>query len=187
VAIARVDHLRLELAVAAAGAAPAVLHADRVGHVVEDRHRERVGLLEHHGHAAAQRGDLELLDVGPVEQDAAVARGPGRRLGQAVQGAQQRRLAAAARPDQRERLAGVDRQGHVLDRGVVAVQDAELLDAHALGAARTAPARAGPGRRPPRDHAVMGAHQRRSLRSRPRRSTTKFRVKTINNNTNAAA
>ena len=35
------------------------LLAQRVGHVVEDRHRERVGLLEDHRHAAAQRRDLE--------------------------------------------------------------------------------------------------------------------------------
>ena len=55
--------------------APGALLAQRVGDVVEDAHRERVRLLEDHAHAPAQLGDLERVDVLPVEQDAARPRG----------------------------------------------------------------------------------------------------------------
>ena len=112
------------------------LLAQRVGDVVEDRHRERVGLLEDHRHAAAQRGDLELVDVGAVEQDRAGARRAGGQLGQAVQRAQQRRLAAARRADQREHLAEADRQRDLLDGLVVAVEHRQLVQRHALRPAR---------------------------------------------------
>ncbi len=44
-------------------AARGTLLGQRVGDVVEDAHRERVGLLEDHRHAPAQGVDLQLVDL----------------------------------------------------------------------------------------------------------------------------
>ncbi len=55
-ALQRLDHGRLEMG--ARGALRAAL-AQPVGDVVEDAHRERVGLLEEHPDAAPQVGDVE--------------------------------------------------------------------------------------------------------------------------------
>ncbi len=82
----------------------------RVGDVVEDAHRERVGLLEDHRDLAAQLGDLELVDVLAVERDPPGARRAGGDLGEAVERAQQRGLARARRADQRQHLALAHRQ-----------------------------------------------------------------------------
>ena len=94
---------------------------ERVGDVVEDAHRERVGLLEDHRDAATQVVDLERVDVGAVERDLAAARGAVGDLGQAVERAQQRRLARARGADQREHLALTHRQAHVAHDPVLAV------------------------------------------------------------------
>ena len=61
--------LELGRAPAPASARRALL-GERVGDVVVDAHRERVGLLEDHRHAPAQVVDLELVDLLAVERDA---------------------------------------------------------------------------------------------------------------------
>ena len=78
---------------------------DRVRDVVEDAHRERVGLLEDHRHTPAQVVDLEVVDVLAVEGDVAAAGRPGGDLGEAVQRAQKSGLARAGGSDQGEHLA----------------------------------------------------------------------------------
>ena len=127
---------------------PRALLAQRVGDVVEDAHRERVGLLEDHADPAAQLGHLHRVDVLAVERDAAAAdRGRGD-LDQPVERAQQRRLAAAGGADQRQHLALADRQRHLVDRELLAVGDRDLLDPHPFDLRRRAGlARGAPGRR----------------------------------------
>ena len=94
---------------------PRALLAQDVGEVVEHAHRERVRLLEHHRHAAPQRGRLHRLDVDAVERDPAVQRRRAGQLGEPVERAQQGRLAAAGGADQGEHLALADRQRDLLD------------------------------------------------------------------------
>ncbi len=89
---------------------PRALLAQHVGDVVEDAHRERVGLLEDHRHPAPQQGRLDQPDVDVVEQDAAAQRRRAGQLGEPVERAQQGRLAAARGADQRQHLALADRQ-----------------------------------------------------------------------------
>ncbi len=122
-------------ACSSSGRAPASSHAarrallgERVGDVVEDAHRERVGLLEDHRHAPAQLVDLELVDVGAVERDSPAARGAGGDLGEAVQRAQQRRLARAGGADQRQHLALAHRQADVAHDPVLAVGQPHRLE-----------------------------------------------------------
>src|SRR5690349_9437975 len=107
------------------------LLAEDVGDVVEDAHRERVGLLEDHRHPAPQQGRLDQADVDVVEQDAP---GQGRRageLGEPVERAQQRRLAAARGSDQRQHLALAHRQRYPFDRFAVGVGNRDVVDLHA--------------------------------------------------------
>ena len=78
--------------------------ADAVGDVLEDRHRERHRLLEHHADLAAQRGQRVVRRRGCSRRRAATS--PRARLARiervdAVEDAQQRRLAAARGADQR--------------------------------------------------------------------------------------
>ena len=102
---------------------PPRLLAQRVGDVVEDRHRKRVGLLEDHRHAPAQLGDVQRVDVAVVEhQRAGPLRGRGE-LGQAVERAQERRLAAARGADEGEHLALADRQRDLAHGELAAVGD----------------------------------------------------------------
>ena len=146
----------------AAGACDRLL-AQRVGDVVEDRHRERVGLLEDHRHAAAQLGDLERVDVArrraAIAPVAARARG---QLGEAVERAQQRRLAAARGPDEREHLALADRQRDVLDRRLGRRRRrCSAVERHALGPGAPRAARAPRRGRPTRRRARPSAASRR--------------------------
>jgi hypothetical protein len=77
--------------------------ADTVGDVLEDRHRERHRLLEHHADLAAQpiHRVLRVEDVLPVQQHLAAGDLLGIQRVDAVEHAQQRGLAAARRADQR--------------------------------------------------------------------------------------
>ncbi len=87
----------------------------------------------------AQLGVDDLVDVLAVEQDPAAVARARRQLGEAVERAQQRRLAAAGRADQREHLALVDRQRDVPDRRLLAVEDADVLQAQTLDGALGSP------------------------------------------------
>jgi hypothetical protein len=93
--------------------------------------RERV--LEDHLHAAPQRPQLpvaELGDVSPVEDDAAVSR-----LVEPQDRPADGRLAAAGLADETERLPATDRQRHVVDGADVAdvaVEDEPALDREVL-------------------------------------------------------
>ena len=136
-----IDYQRLELGPARAAAG---LLAQREGDVVEDRHREGVGLLEDHRHARAQRRVFEVVDVVAVEHDAPAAGSAGGELGEAVQGAQQRGLAAAGGSDQREHLALVDRERDRAHRDLLAVGDARRPP----GAGARVRRRRGPAARP---------------------------------------
>ena len=95
-------HQRLELGLVAGHA----VDARAVGDVLEDRLRERVGLLEHHADAGAQLDhvDARVVDVHAVELDR--AGDPRDRDGvvHPVDAAQEGRLAAARRADQRGHL-----------------------------------------------------------------------------------
>ncbi len=66
----------------------AVLLAQRVGDILEDAHREGIGLLEDHRDAPAERVDLDLADLLPVERHAPGTRGARGDLGEAVERAQ---------------------------------------------------------------------------------------------------
>ena len=127
----RVDHQRLQLAPARLLAR---LFAQGKGHVVEDRHREGVGLLEDHRHSRAQLCVLQGVDVLAVEHDRARARGARGQLGEPVERAQQARLAATGRADQGQHLALMDRHGDGVDGALATVVDAHVIQAQALGA-----------------------------------------------------
>ena len=106
--------------------------ARAVGDILEDRLGERIGLLEHHPDAGAQLNDVHVgaVDVLAVELDAAGH--PGRRDGvvHPVEAAQEGRLAAARRADERGDAIVVDVDRDVLQRLLVAVEDADLVGAH---------------------------------------------------------
>ena len=95
-------------------------HAQAVRHVLVDRFRERVGLLEHHAdaHAHFDRIDLRIQQIGVVrvQQDLALVAVARIQVVHAVEAAQVGRLAAAGRPDQRGDLLLVDRHVDALQR-----------------------------------------------------------------------
>ena len=109
------------------GLGQAFVVADRVGDVLEDRHRERHRLLEHHADLAAQAVHrvLRIEDVLAVQQHLA-GRGHLRveRI-DAVEHAQQRRLATARRSDQRGHALFRDFQVDVLQRLELVVIEVE--------------------------------------------------------------
>ena len=92
--------------------------ADAVGDVLEDRHRERHRLLEHHADLAAQpvHRVLRVEHVLAVEQHFAARFLLRVQRVDAVEHAQQGRLAAAGRPDQRGHALFRDLQVDVLHR-----------------------------------------------------------------------
>jgi hypothetical protein len=94
-------HRRVELAVA---------------NVVGDRAREQQRLLEDHADLVAQRLELEVADVVPVDRDPAA-------LGvvEADEHADEGRLAGARRADDRHALAGPDGERDVVQRVVAAL------------------------------------------------------------------
>src|SRR5213076_3210519 len=112
--------------------APRPLLAQHVRDVVVDAERERVGLLEHHRHAAAQLRGIHRRDVGAVQGDAASHRGAGREFREPVERTQQRGLAAAGRADQREHLTLPDRQSDLAHRLLLPVRDRDVLRLHAV-------------------------------------------------------
>ena len=108
-----------------------------VGHVVEDRLRERVRLLEDHADAASHLGDVDglVVEVHAVEADLAADPRAADEVVHPVEATQHRRLAAARRPDQRGDLLAVDLHRHVVHSAVVAVVDHEVVDVEHDGAA----------------------------------------------------
>src|SRR5262249_37973813 len=83
------------------------------GHVVEDAHLERIGLLEHHADVAAQdhRIDVARIHVLPVEVHVPLEAKPVDEVVHAVKASQHRALAAARGSDEAGDLALLD--GHV--------------------------------------------------------------------------
>ncbi len=108
----------------------AFVHAQAEGDVVEDRHRERGRLLEHHAHAGAQHRQVQLglQDVVAVEQDLALGALARIEGVYPVDGAQQGGLAAAGGADQGGDVVGLDRQADRMERAGLAVEEVEVAD-----------------------------------------------------------
>ena len=93
------------------------MHDDRLGDGLADalaRIEAGERILKNHLHALAQLAQgfrIERADILPVKEYAPFAR-----LDQPQDRAAGRRFAAAELADERQRLAGVQREGHVLDR-----------------------------------------------------------------------
>ena len=102
--------------------------ADAVGDVLEDRHRERHRLLEHHADLAAQAVHriTRVEDVLAVEQDLAVGLQLRVDRVDAVEDAQQGRLAAAGRADDRGDLLLGDVHVDALQRVEIAVVEVQV-------------------------------------------------------------
>ena len=94
-----------------------------VGHVLVDRLRERIRLLEHHADARAQLHHVLLLvvDVLAVEQDGSFDARARNRVVHAIEAAQERGLAAARRADHGQHLVLGDVDAHLLDGMLLAV------------------------------------------------------------------
>ena len=125
-------HQRLEIGLVAGHA----VDARPVGDVLEDRLRERVGLLEDHADARAQLDhvDARVVDVLAVEPDLAGDATDRDRVVHPVDAAQEGRLAAARRADQRGDLALGNVERHAVDRLLLSVEDVDAAGPH-LGAA----------------------------------------------------
>src|SRR5262249_38028198 len=83
------------------------------GHVVEDTHLERVGLLEHHADVAAEHHGIDVtrIDILPVEVYVPLEAEAVDEVVHAVEASQDRALAAARGSDEASDLALLD--GHV--------------------------------------------------------------------------
>src|SRR5512146_759357 len=96
-----------------------------VGDVIEDRLGKRIGPLEHHADAPAQRGHFEFKDVLAIQQNFALyASGPDGFI-HPVDGPKKRRFSASRRPDARSHTLGIDLHGDFmqsLKRPVVEIQ-----------------------------------------------------------------
>ncbi len=105
-------------------------HAQTVGHVLVDRLRERIRLLEHHADAHPHFDRIHVLgqDVHVVglEDDLAFVAVARIQVVHAVEAAQQRALAAAAGADQRRDLVFLDRHRDALEALEVAIVEAEV-------------------------------------------------------------
>ena len=103
-------------------------HAWSPRHVVVNRLRERIRLLEDHADPAA---DGDGVDAGAVEvlavvQDLALDAGTGNHVVHPVQAADKGALAAAGGPDERRHVIAVDLESHVFHRRVLAVEHGEV-------------------------------------------------------------
>ena len=102
---------------------------DAKSNILIYRHRKRSRLLEHHADAGAQQIEilLRIENVLAVEQNFAFGALARIKIIHPVQHAQQGGLAAARRADQCRHLVGVERQVDVLQRQIVAVEEAAGL------------------------------------------------------------
>ncbi len=90
------------------GGDPEVLEAER-DLVLDPRHHDLIlGVLEHRGYGAGERGGAVLAGVEARHLDAA-AKAPAVEVrDEPREGTEQRRLAAAGRPEQRDDFAGLE-------------------------------------------------------------------------------
>ena len=125
-----------------------LVEPDAEGDVLENRHRERRRLLEHHADLGAQQ--IEVLrrrqNIVVVEPHMAGGALVGVKVVHAVEDAQQRGLAAAGRPDEGGDLALIERHVDVLERAVVAVIEIQIADRNLLLQVLGARRRVGDGR-----------------------------------------
>src|ERR1700724_1038220 len=93
------------------------IDAKAVRHVVEDRLRKRIGLLEHHADPASQLHYINIGAAGVTAADAAPAVGPGMvyNIVHPVQRAPERALAATGRADERCHQIGSQLDREVLE------------------------------------------------------------------------
>ena len=144
--------------------------ARAVGDVLVDRLGERVGLLEHHPDAGAQLHDVHgrSVDVLAVELDVAAHARRRDSVVHPVEAAQEGRLAAARRADERGHAIVVDVDRDVLQRLLLAVEDADVAS-RASSASYSARSRLLPSIHAERHgHAVRLAVERRFRRRRTR-------------------
>ena len=107
-----------------------LVQPDSEGDILENRHRERRRLLEHHADLGAQqievlRGAENILVIEPNMACGALVRV---KIVHAVEDAQQRGLAAARRPDESGDLALVKRAVDVLQGAVTAIKEIQVPD-----------------------------------------------------------
>ena len=101
--------------------------------VVVDGLRKWIGLLEHHADTGAKLHHVEagIVDIFPVELDAARHPADVDGIVHPVEAAQEGRLAAARGADHRQHLVRADVEVDVLDPHLVAVHDADGARRHA--------------------------------------------------------
>src|SRR5262245_24021459 len=111
-----------------------LIEANAEGDVLEDRHRKRGRLLEHHADAGAQQ--IEVLpgrqDVVAVEQHLPLCALVRIEIVHPVEHAQERRFPAARGADEGRHLLLIERHRDRLERPVVAVEELEAPDRHLL-------------------------------------------------------
>src|SRR5215467_5264057 len=112
-----------------------LIEANAEGDVLEDRHRERRRLLEHHADTGAQQ--VEVLpgrqDVLAVEQHLPLRTLVRVEIIHPVEHPQERRLAAARGADEGRHLLLVERHRDRLERPMVTVEELEVADRDLLG------------------------------------------------------
>ena len=100
-----------------------------VGDVIVDAHGERVGLLEHHAHPAAQLGGLHLAgkDILPFQADIPLDADPGHKVVHPVQGLQEGGLAAAGGADEGRDLPLAHVQRNIFQRLEIPVPEVQVF------------------------------------------------------------
>jgi hypothetical protein len=108
------------------------VHPRAVGHVVVDRLRERVGLLEHHPHPLPEEHHVLLLPVHglAVQPDVALVPGVGDEVVHPVDRAQEGRLPASRRADERGHAVPRDLHRDPVERLRGPVVEGEILRDH---------------------------------------------------------
>jgi len=106
-----------------------------IGHVVVDRFRERIGLLEHHAHALAQRHGIDrlVIDVDALDLDHALHARAFDRVVHAVDAAQEGGLAAPGGADERGHRPVRDIDRDRFQRLLVAVEHRDVPRGHFHG------------------------------------------------------
>ena len=101
--------------------------ARAVGDVVEDRFRERIGLLEDHSDVPTQGDDIRVEQILAEERDLPFRVRTGVQLVHAVEGAQKRALSTAGRPHDRGHAVERDGQIHIPKRSFLAVVEVQVF------------------------------------------------------------